>query len=145
MNRESPVRRCRDIAPGDALPPLEVPVTARLIVGGAIASRDYQNVHHDHGGAVALGASDIFMNILTTNGLAGRYVTGWAGPGALLNKLSIRLGVPCHPGDTLCFSGEVLARDEQKQQVELQIRGVSGRGEHVSGTATVTLPPQAAA
>lgn len=32
---------------GDTLPPLEIPVTRTLIVAGAIASRDYQDVHHD--------------------------------------------------------------------------------------------------
>ena len=32
---------------GDALPDLDVPLTAAIIVGGAIASRDYTPVHHD--------------------------------------------------------------------------------------------------
>ena len=27
------------------------------------------------------GSPDIFMNILTTNGFVGRFVTDWAGPG----------------------------------------------------------------
>ena len=48
----------------------------------AIASRDYQDVHHDPGLAVERGSPDIFMNILTTNGFVGRFVTDWAGPGA---------------------------------------------------------------
>lgn len=32
---------------GDQLPPLEIEITRTLIVAGAIASRDYQDVHHD--------------------------------------------------------------------------------------------------
>ena len=32
---------------GDELPALEIPITRTLIVAGAIASRDYQDVHHD--------------------------------------------------------------------------------------------------
>lgn len=32
---------------GDELPPLEIEITRTLIVAGAIASRDYQDVHHD--------------------------------------------------------------------------------------------------
>ena len=128
------------IAAGDKMPPLEIPITARLIVGGAIASRDYHDVHHDKDGAQALGSPNIFMNILTTNGLVGRYVTDWAGPGALLQSLSIRLGAPCYPGDTLKLSGEVLSCDGH--QVQLQLRGQNSFGEHVSATAKVALPKE---
>ena len=66
---------------GDALPPLEIEITRTLIVAGAIASRDYQDVHHDAELARQKGSPDIFMNILTTNGLVGRYITDQFGPG----------------------------------------------------------------
>ena len=36
-----------EVAVGDALPTLVLPITRTLIVSGAIASRDYQDVHHD--------------------------------------------------------------------------------------------------
>ena len=75
--------RSADVAVGDALPELALPLTRTLIVATAIASRDYQDVHHDPGLAVERGSPDIFMNILTTNGFVGRYVTDWAGPGAM--------------------------------------------------------------
>ena len=65
---------------GDELPALVLPITRTLIVSGAIASRDYQDVHHDPVLAKERGSKDIFMNILTTNGLVGRYVTDWSGP-----------------------------------------------------------------
>ena len=74
---------------GDALPELGIDVTAKLIAGGAIATRDYQDVHHDKARAQELGSPDIFMNILTTNGLVGRYISDWAGHGARLKKVSI--------------------------------------------------------
>ena len=44
------------ISVGEQLPELIVPVSAKLIVGGAIASRDYQDVHHDKDAAQALGS-----------------------------------------------------------------------------------------
>jgi len=47
------------------------------------------------------------MNILTTNGLVGRYVTDWAGPNAVLKKVAIKLGAPNFPGDTMKMSGAV--------------------------------------
>lgn len=59
-----------------------IPVTHTLVVGGAIASQDYMPVHHNVPAARAAGMPDIFMNILTTCGLAARYLTDWAGAGA---------------------------------------------------------------
>ena len=92
-------------AVGDALPELAIPLTRTLIVATAIASRDYQDVHHDPGLAVERGSPDIFMNILTTNGFVGRFVTDWAGPGAVIESVSIRLGAPNYPGDTMTLTG----------------------------------------
>ncbi|CAM5737969.1 hypothetical protein SALBM311S_03756 [Streptomyces alboniger] len=76
---------------GDQLPPLEILITRTLVVAGAIASRDYQDVHHDADLARQKGSPDIFMNILTTNGLVGRYITDHFGPRAVLRKVAIRL------------------------------------------------------
>ena len=59
-----------------------IPQTRTLIVATAIASRDYQDVHQDPDLAKKRGSPDIFMNILTTNGFVGRYVTDWTGPEA---------------------------------------------------------------
>ena len=92
---------------GVALPELVIDVTPTFVVASAIATRDFQDVHHDRDRAVARGSKDIFINILTTTGLVQRYVTDWAGPGALVRKVAIRLGVPCYAGDTLTFSGRV--------------------------------------
>ncbi|MFF4642202.1 MaoC family dehydratase [Streptomyces sp. NPDC001389] len=122
---------------GDALPPLEIPVTRTLIVAGAIASRDYQDVHHDAELAREKGSPDIFMNILTTNGLVGRYVTDRLGPQAVPRKVAIRLGAPNHPGDTMTLTGTVTALDGDT--AEIRILGANGLGHHVTGTVTVTL------
>lgn len=124
---------------GDTLPDLSIEITAKLIVGTAIASRDYQDVHHDKTAAQALGSPDIFMNILTTNGLVGRYVTDWAGHRARLNNVSIKLGAPNFPGDTMTLKGEVLSVDSEQRQVELDVKGKNSMGYHVTGTARVTL------
>jgi 3-oxo-4,17-pregnadiene-20-carboxyl-CoA hydratase beta subunit len=127
-----------DVKVGDELPVLEIPITATLIVSGAIASRDFQDVHHDAALARERGAKDIFMNILTTNGLVGRYVTDWAGPEAVLRKVAIRLGSPNYPGDTMRFTGRVTT--VEGGDVEVSITGAIPAGEHVSGTVALTLP-----
>jgi MaoC like domain len=130
--------RARDVRVGDALPELVVDITPTLIVAGALASRDYQDVHHDHDLAVAHGAKDVFMNILTTNGFVGRFVTDWAGPDAILNKVSIRLGAPNYPGDRMRMTGSVGAVDGQT--VEVEVRGSNTLGDHVTGTVSLQLP-----
>ena len=128
----------RDVVVGEELPPLDVPITPTLIIGGAIASRDYQDVHHDRDLARQRGAKDIFMNILTTNGLVGRFVTDWAGPEAILRSVAIRLGAPNCPGDTMRMTGKVSALEGD--EVHLEIHGTNSLGEHVSGTVSLSLP-----
>ena len=127
-----------DVTVGDELPELEIPITATLIVAGALASRDFQDVHHDASLARQRGAGDIFMNILTTNGLVGRFVTDWAGPEAILRSVKIRLGSPNYPGDVMRLTGHVTL--VEGDDVEVSIRGATGIGEHVSGTVRITLP-----
>jgi acyl dehydratase len=123
---------------GDRLPPLEIPITRTLIVAGAIASRDYQDVHHDPELARQKGSPDIFMNILTTNGLVGRYVTDHFGPRAELRRVVIRLGAPNHPGDTMVLTGTVEEVDGDTATV--RVVGANGLGKHVTGTVTVRVP-----
>ncbi|MEV0219367.1 MaoC family dehydratase [Streptomyces sp. NPDC050704] len=123
---------------GDELPPLEIEITRTLIVAGAIASRDYQDVHHDAELARQKGSPDIFMNILTTNGLVGRYITDYFGSGAVLRGVSIRLGAPNYPGDTMVLTGTV--EEVVGDRATVRVVGSNGIGRHVTGTVTVTLP-----
>ena len=123
---------------GDALPELAIPLTSSLIVGGALASRDFTPVHHDKSAAQAAGMGDVFMNILTTNGLVGRYVTDWAGPDAIVRNVAIKLGTPNLPGDTMTLQGSVTAKSAD--EVTLEIAGKNSWGNHVTGTVRVTLP-----
>jgi len=137
--------RFEDIRVGDTLPELVIPLTRTLIVATAIASRDYQDVHHDPTLAVERGSPDIFMNILSTNGFVGRFVTDWAGPGARIESVSIRLGAPNHPGDAMTLTGSVTStevparRDDGRGVVEVAVRGANSRGDHVTGTVRLSL------
>jgi len=131
--------RFEEIALGDTLPELVLPLDRTLIVATAIASRDYQDVHHDPGLAVERGSPDIFMNILTTNGFVGRFVTDWAGPDAQLRSVKIRLGAPNYPGDTMVLTGSVTRKDGTT--VDVALRGANSLGDHVTGTVTLDLAP----
>jgi len=123
---------------GDKLPELAVPVTRTLIVAGALATRDYEDVHHDPQRAAERGTPDIYMSINHTNGLVGRYVTDWAGPGAVLTRLSTRLGVPNFPGDTMTLTGEVTA--VTASTVSVAVTGTNSKGAHTISEVTLRLP-----
>lgn len=134
-----------DVTVGDTLPELVLPLSRTVIIATALASRDYQDVHHDPVLAVERGSKDIFMNILSTNGLVGRYVTDWAGPGAVLTDVNIRLGAPNYPDDTMTLTGSVTAKDDSvdadgRAAVEVGIRGANSLGDHVTGTVRLLLP-----
>ncbi|MGH3431242.1 MAG: MaoC family dehydratase [Thermocrispum sp.] len=123
---------------GDELKPLVIEVTPTFVISTALATRDFQDVHHDRDAAVARGSRDIFLNILTDTGLVQRLVTDWAGPQALIRSVKIKLGVPCYAGDTLTLSGRVSAVDGP--DVVVDVVGRCSLGDHITGTVRVRLP-----
>ena len=127
---------------GDELPELAIEMTATRIVAGAIATRDYMPVHHDRDYAQQQGAADIFMNILSTNAYCGRYLSDWGGADSLVRSLSIRLGVPVHPGSILRFTGRITAIEPagDERLVHIDLRAANEMGDHATGTAIVALP-----
>jgi acyl dehydratase len=132
----------KDIRVGQQLPDMVIDVTATRIVAGAIASRDFMPVHHDRSYANAQGAPDIFMNILSDTGYCSRFLTDWAGPEAMIRRLAIRLGVPLFPDTVLTYSGSVTgARIEEGEGiVDIELRASTALGDHVTGSAVLTLP-----
>jgi MaoC like domain len=122
---------------GTKLPELQIYGDPTFIVSTAIATRDYQDVHHDRDKAQAKGSKDIFVNILTDTGLVGRYVTDWAGPSAIVKSIKLRLGVPWYAYDTITFTGEVTAVDGDL--LTLKVVGANSLGNHVIATSTLTL------
>ncbi|MBA0127025.1 MaoC family dehydratase [Haloechinothrix sp. YIM 98757] len=127
---------------GTELPQLRIEVTPTFVISTALATRDFQDVHHDRDLAQQRGSKDIFLNILTDTGLVQRFVTDWAGPEALVRSVNIRLGVPCYAHDTLTFSGRVAERVEVdgEQRFVIEVSGQSSLGEHVAGTVQIALP-----
>ncbi|MBU3687272.1 MAG: beta-hydroxyacyl-ACP dehydratase [Mycobacterium sp.] len=122
---------------GTKLPELSLYGDPTFIVSTAIATRDYQDVHHDRDKAQAKGSKDIFVNILTDTGLVQRYVTDWAGPNAVIRSIGLRLGVPWYAYDTVTFRGEVTA--VEGEVVTVKVVGSNSLGDHVIATATLTL------
>ena len=126
-----------EIEVGTKLPELKLYGDPTFIVSTAIATRDYQDVHHDRDKAQAKGSKDIFVNILTDTGLVQRYVTDWAGPSAIITSISLRLGVPWYAYDTVTFRGEVTAVEDGV--ITVKVVGSNSLGDHVVATSTLTV------
>ena len=111
-------------------------------MAGAIATRDFMPVHHDRDYANRQGAPDIFMNILSDTAYCSRFLTDWAGADAMVTRLAIHLGVPVFPGHTLTFTGSVTALERRDTEVVVGVTftGTSDLGDHVTGTAELSLP-----
>lgn len=123
------------IAVGDELPAWELPITPTLVVSTALATRDFQDVHHDRDRAQAAGSQDIFVNILTSTALCERYVTEWAGPDVVIKGIAVKLGAPAYPYDTLSFSGVV--KDVADGVATIEVVGSVAVGSHIIGTVKV--------
>jgi hypothetical protein len=141
----TPDRRAETIAAtavnvDDALPIWVLPVTPTLIVSGALATRDFQDVHHDRDLAHKKGSKDTFLNINTSLGLMQRYVTDWAGPEAVVRALRVRLGAPAYPYLPLTFTGSVQSSDPESGQVTVAVAASNELGRHVAGTVEMELP-----
>lgn len=130
-------------APGDQLPELEIPIDRSFIVAGAIASQDFEDVHHDPDAARRGGSPDIFISINTSNGVVDRYITDWAGPTARMRSVSLRLGMPLHPGDVLRLTGEIVTHDST--QTTVKVVGSHARGAHLTAKVSLSMRAEAAA
>ena len=122
---------------GTKLPELALYGDPTFIVSTAIATRDYQDVHHDRDKAQAKGSKDIFVNILTDTGLVERFVTDWAGPSARITSIKLKLGVPWYAYDSVTFTGEVT--EVADNAVTVSVVGANRLGKHVISTVTCSL------
>lgn len=126
-----------DISVGDKLPGLSIYGDPTFIVSTALATRDFQDVHHDRDKARQRGSKDIFVNILTDTGLVQRFVTDWAGPRARITSIKLRLGVPWYAYDTLNLSGEVVSAENGL--VTVKVVGTDSLGDHITSTVTLVV------
>lgn len=132
-----------DVNEGQELPEEARDITATLIVSGAIwASHDFMPVHHDPKFAQEKGAPDVFMNILTDNGLVGAYLGNWTGPEGELKKLTISLSVPNFPGDRMTMTGRVTKKYKAggDHLIDVSVSGENRLGPHVTASAVLALP-----
>ena len=136
-NAQLPPAQPPTVAVGDTLPELAIEGTPTFIISTALATRDFQDVHHDRDLAQQRGSKDIFANILTDTGLVQRYVTEWAGQRAVIKSIQLRLGVPWYAYDTLTLTGTV--ESVESGLVTLAVLGTDSLGKHITSTVTLVM------
>ncbi len=127
---------------GEELPPLAREITTTTVVAAAVASRDFYPAHHDSRFARQAGIRDVFINIITTGGFVGKYLTDWSGPEGEITWMKFRLKVPCCAGDTLTMTGKVARKygDAGQHLVDVEYNLAVRDGTHCAGVASMTMP-----
>lgn len=123
---------------GTELPELSIHADPTFVISTALATRDFQDVHHDRDKAIERGSKDIFVNILTDTGLVQRFVTDWSGPSTVVKSIALRLGVPLYAYDTLTLTGKVVELDGE--DVRLEVVGKDSLGDHIVASVVATVP-----
>lgn len=116
----------------ELLPEVVLPVTLRLCVHDAAATRDYFPGHHDRDYARAQNARDVYLNTMFFHGFVDRVVTDWAGPEATLRARRLRMMTPVCVGDTIRTRSRVVGRkvdgDFTIHEVSVEVRTEHGLG-----------------
>jgi acyl dehydratase len=134
-----------DVKPGAELASVSYPVTRLSLVKYCGASGDFNMIHWNERIATSVGLPNVIAHGMFTMAEAGRYVTDWAGPQAVVVDFGVRFSSPVvvpddDAGATIDVSG-VVAEKLDDNQVVLVLTARSG-GEKVltRARAVVRLP-----
>ena len=129
------------VSVGQAIGPIEIPITLQRLVMEAGANRDLSSIHHDHDAAVATGAPGVYMNTYFIMGMIERLVREWIGLEGRIRKIGpLRMKMFNCVGDTVVFKGRVKQKLEESQEVILDIQSETQKGQTVTSQAIVSLP-----
>ena len=141
MSARSPARWA-DVHEGDVLPEVTIPVTLRLCVLDAAATRDFFPGHHDRDYARSQNVRDVYLNTMFFHGFVDRVGGDWAGPDAWLLRRQLWMMAPICVGETIRTEGRVLRRFEKagRRVVEVEVRVLAERGLGARAVLTYLFP-----
>jgi acyl dehydratase len=134
-----------DVKPGTELAPASYPVTRLSLVKYCGASGDFNVIHWNERIARAVGLPNVIAHGMFTMAQAGRYVTDWAGPGAVVVDFGVRFSSPVIvPDDDIGATIEVSGTVEEMlddNRVVLALTARSGEAKVLTrARAVVRLP-----
>ena len=134
-----------DVTVGEQLPPASYPVTRLSLVKYCGASGDFNVIHWNERIARAVGLPDVIAHGMFTMAQAGRFVTDWAGPAAMVTEFGVRFSsMVVVPDDDAGASIEVSGQVEEKLDGNLVAVGLTARSDEAKvltrARAVVRLP-----
>jgi acyl dehydratase len=100
---------------GAEIPAVSYPVTRLSLVKYCGASGDFNVIHWNERIARAVGLPDVIAHGMFTMAQAGRFVTDWAGPTAMVTEFGVRFSsMVVVPDDDTGASIEVSGQVEEK-------------------------------
>lgn len=131
-----------EVAVGDEITPVSIPVTYKRVCMNAAATWDWFPGHHDPNYARSQGQKTIYLSTLFFHGFIDRGLTDWAGPDALLRRRTISMIKSIYPGQTATLTGRVVAKRRERGLclVDLELTVSSEEGTCVPSEATLQLP-----
>lgn len=100
---------------GTLIPPVSYPVTRLSLVKYCGASGDFNVIHWNERIARSVGLPDVIAHGMFTMAQAGRFVTDWAGPRAVVTELGVRFSsMVVVPDDDDGASIELTGQVEEK-------------------------------
>ena len=130
---------------GTELPAARYPATRLSLVRYCGASGDFNPIHWNERVARSVGLPDVIAHGMFTMAQAGRYVTDWAGPAALVTEFSVRFSAPvvvpdADTGATIEVSGKIPALLDDHQVALALTASSSGERVLARARAVVRLP-----
>ena len=117
-----------DVEPGTELPAVTYPVTRLSLVRYCGASGDFNVIHWNERIARSVGLPDVIAHGMFTMAQAGRYVTDWAGPAAIMTDFGVRFSAPVVvPDDDTGATIEVSGTIEELLDGNLVAVGLTAR------------------
>ncbi len=134
-------RPLSEVALGDVVGPVTVPVTRAALVAYANASGDQNPIHQDEAFARSVGLPDVIAHGMWTMGASGSVVADWAGDSGRIVEFGTRFTKPVVvpvEGTEIVVQGVVKAVEATTGRVTVEVTTTCG-GEKVLGRCVAVV------
>ncbi|HNQ07031.1 MAG TPA: MaoC/PaaZ C-terminal domain-containing protein [Tetrasphaera sp.] len=134
-------RQFSEVAVGDVLGPVTVPVTRETLLAYAAASLDQNPIHQDEDFATSVGLPDVIAHGMWTMGATGTVAADWAGDAGRVLRYGTRftsMVVVPREGAALEVSGVVKSLDAATKQATVELT-TTASGAKVLGRCLATV------
>ena len=132
-----------EVAEGQELPELVMPITLTRCAYLASATRDFSPQHSNRDYAQERSkAKDVFVNTPFNMGMVSRLLTDWAGPRSSVRRMKVEMRGNVCAGDDMILTGRVVRKyvNEGEHRVDVEVLISTQEGAQTPCTATVALP-----